>query len=66
MFTTDAVFHWLTSLLKPELKSKSWYMLLTPAVFQSPIGPYVVAAVAGLVVHALTAVATLSFVMHTP
>jgi hypothetical protein len=39
-------------------------MLVTAAVFQFPIGPYVVAAVVGLVTHAVTAAPMLAFVMH--
>jgi hypothetical protein len=41
-------------------------MLVTAAVFHSPMLPYVllVAAVLGLVTHAVTAVAMLLFVMH--
>ena len=39
-------------------------MLVTAAVCQYPIGPYVVAAVVGPVIHAVTAAAMLAFVMH--
>ena len=39
-------------------------MLVTAAVFQYPIGPYVAAAVVGPVTHAVTAAAMLAFVMH--
>ena len=39
-------------------------MLLTAAVFQSPMLPYVVAALAGSVTQRVTAVAMLLFVMH--
>ena len=39
-------------------------MLVTAAVFQSAMLPYVAAAVAGLVAHAVAAVPTLLFVMH--
>jgi hypothetical protein len=38
-------------------------MLVTAAVFQSAIGPYVVVAVAGLVSQAVAAVLMLVFVM---
>ena len=38
-------------------------MLVTAAVFQSPIGPYVVVAVLGLVTHAVTAVRMFASVM---
>jgi hypothetical protein len=38
-------------------------MLLTAAVFQSAMLPYVVAAVVGFVTHAVTAVAMFAFVM---
>ena len=38
-------------------------MLVTAAVFQPAIGPYVVVAVVGLVTHAVTAVPMLPFVM---
>jgi hypothetical protein len=39
-------------------------MLLTAAVSQSPMLPYVVAAVSGLVTHAVTAVPMFDCVMH--
>ena len=39
-------------------------MLVTAAVFQYPIGPYVAAAAVGPVTHAVTAAAMLAFVMH--
>ncbi len=38
-------------------------MLVTAAVFQSAIGPYVVVAVTGLVSHAVTAVKMFVLVM---
>ena len=38
--------------------------MLTAAVFQSEIGPYVVVAVAGEVVHKSRAAAILAFVMQ--
>ncbi len=38
-------------------------MLVTAAVFQSAIGPYVVVAVVGLVSHAITAVFKFPLVM---
>jgi hypothetical protein len=39
-------------------------MLLTPLTSQSPMLPYVVVAVAELVIHAVTAVPMLPLVMH--
>jgi hypothetical protein len=39
-------------------------MLVTAMVFQYPIGPYVVAAVLGVVTHAVAAVAMFAFAMH--
>jgi hypothetical protein len=39
-------------------------MLLTPYVSQSPIGPYVVVAVPGLVIHKLAAATMLLSVRH--
>jgi hypothetical protein len=39
-------------------------MLVTADVSQYPIGPYVVAAVVGLVTHAVTAAPMFAFVMH--
>ena len=39
-------------------------MLVTDAVFQPTMLPYVVVAVVGLVIHAVTAVPMLPLVMH--
>jgi hypothetical protein len=64
MLDTLATFHLLMSSLNVDLAEKSETMLVTAAVFQYPIGPYAVAAVLGLVTHAVTAVAMLAFVMH--
>jgi hypothetical protein len=63
MFETDATFHFETSSLNVGLLAKTDAMLVTAAVFQSPIGPYVVVAVLGLVIHAVTAVPMLPSVM---
>jgi hypothetical protein len=74
IFDTPTTFHLLMSALNLvrmvpgaahlSLLAKSEAMLLTAAVFQSPMLPYVAAAVVGLASHAVTAVATLPFVMH--
>jgi hypothetical protein len=64
MLVADAVFHALMLLLKVPLDKKSADMLVTRLVSQSPIGPYVVVAVVGLVTHAVTAVPMLPSVMH--
>ncbi len=60
---TLATFHLLMSplnVLKPLNRSA---MLVTAAVFQSAIGPYVVVAVVGLVPHAVAAVLMFVLVM---
>jgi len=71
---TDTTFHLLMSALNLvwlvpgaahlSLVAKSEAMLLTAAVFQSPMLPYVVLAHASSVTHEVAAVPTLPFVMH--
>jgi hypothetical protein len=61
---TDATFHFDTSALNAGLLANSDAMLVTAAVFQYAIGPYVAAAVVGLVAHAVTAVPMLPSVRH--
>jgi hypothetical protein len=63
-FDTDATFHLLMSALNVGLEEKSEAMLVTAAVFHSTMLPYVVDAVGRLVVHAVTAMPMLPFVMH--
>jgi hypothetical protein len=67
MLDTLATFHLLMSPLnvgREVLDGKnSWYMLVTPAVFHSAMLPYVVAAVLGLVIHAVAAEPMLLWVM---
>jgi hypothetical protein len=64
MLDTDATFHLLMSSLNVGLLANSEAMLLTAAVFQPAMSPYVVAAVPGLVTHAVTAVPMFDCVMH--
>ena len=59
-----AVFHLLMSSLKVGLLAKTEAMLVTAAVFQYPIGPYVLAAVVELVIHAVTAAPMFASMMH--
>ena len=61
MFVTLATFHLLMSALNVGLEEKSEAMLVTADVFHSTMLPYVVASPP---VHAVTAAATLPFVMH--
>ena len=61
-FDTDATFHLLMSALNVGLEEKSEAMLVTADVSQSAMLPYVVASPP---LHAVTAAATLPFVMHT-
>jgi hypothetical protein len=71
---TDTTFHLLMSALNLvwlvpgaahlSLLAKSEAMLLTAAVFQSPMLPYVVLAHASSVTQEVAAVPTLPFVMH--
>ena len=61
---TLAVFHFEMSLLNVGLLENSEAMLVTAAVFQLTMLPYVVVAVVGLVTHAVTAVPMLPSVMH--
>jgi hypothetical protein len=63
MFETLAVFHLPMSALKDGLREKTEAMLVTAAVFQSTMLPYAVAAVVGLVSHAMTATPMLHCVM---
>jgi hypothetical protein len=63
MFVTDATFHLLMSLLNVLLPLKSEPRLVTVAVSQSVIGPYVAAAAVGSHTHAVTATAMLAFVI---
>jgi hypothetical protein len=63
MFETDATFHEPMSALNVGMFAKSENMLLTALTSQSAMLPYVVAAVVGLVIHAVAAVAMLPFVM---
>ena len=61
-FDTDATFHLLMSALNVGLEEKSEAMLVTADVSQSAMLPYVIASPP---LHAVTAAATLPFVMHT-
>ena len=61
---TLATFHLLMSALNVGLPENTEFMLLTPYVSQSPIGPYVVVAVSGLVIHKLAAATMLLSVRH--
>ena len=63
MFDTDATFHFETSSLNAVAPLNRDDMLNTAAVFQSPIGPYVVAAVVASVTHAVAAAPMFAFVM---
>jgi hypothetical protein len=56
MVLTHATFHLEMSALNADLKANSLAMLPTAAVFQTPIGPYVLAAAVGLVSQFATAV----------
>ncbi len=64
MLDTLATFHLLMSLLNVGLLPKRPVMLVTADVSQSAIGPYVVAAVLGLVTHAVAAVPMLASMRH--
>jgi hypothetical protein len=72
MFDTPTTFHLLMSALNivwlvpggANLPAKSEAVLLTAAVFQSPMLPYVVAAHASSVNQEFAAVRMLPFVMH--
>jgi hypothetical protein len=66
MDDTDATFHLLMSALNADAIwiANSEAMLVTAAVFHSTMLPYVVDAVGRLVVHAVTAMPMLPFVMH--
>ena len=61
MFDTEATFHLLMSALNVGLLANTEAMLVTAAVFHSTMLPYVVASPP---IHAVTAAATLAFVMH--
>jgi hypothetical protein len=62
MLDTLATFHLLMSALNVGLSLNKDAMLVTAAVFQSAIGPYVVVAVVGLVSHAVAAVSMFALV----
>ena len=64
MFDTDAVFQFFMSALNVGWLLNSELMLVTAAVFQSPMFPYVVAEHAGSVTEVVTAAAMLASVMH--
>jgi hypothetical protein len=61
---TDATFHLLMSALNVGLAENTEFMVVTPYVSHSLIGPYVVVAVAGLVIHKLAAATMLVSVRH--
>jgi hypothetical protein len=61
ILATDATFHLLMSALNVGLLANNEAMLVTAAVFHSTMLPYVVASPP---IHAVTAAATLAFVMH--
>jgi hypothetical protein len=61
ILATNATFHLLMSALNVGLLANSEAMLVTAAVFHSTMLPYVVASPP---IHAVTAAATLAFVMH--
>ncbi len=61
---TDATFQLPMSSLNVGWLANTEAMLVTVAVFQYPMGPYVVAAVVGLVTHTVTAAPTLASVMR--
>ena len=63
MFETLAVFHFPMLLLNVGLLANNDAMLVTATVFQSPMLPYVVAAVVGLVSHRVTAAPMFASVM---
>jgi hypothetical protein len=65
LFIVDAlaVFHALMSSLNVVWLADSEAMLVTAAVFQPPMLPYVVVAELGLVIHVVTAVPIFVFVM---
>ena len=63
MLETLATFHLLMSALKVGFALNRFAMLVTAAVFQSAIGPYVVVALAGSVTHADTAVPMFALAM---
>jgi hypothetical protein len=64
MLVTDATFHLETSSLNVGWLLNSEHVLLTAAVFQSPMLPYVVVAHVGSVTQEVEAVAMLVSVMH--
>ena len=63
MLETLATFHLLMSALKVGFALNRFAMLVTAAVFQSAIGPYVVVAVTGSVSQAVAAVPMFALVM---
>jgi hypothetical protein len=60
---TDATFHLPMSALNVGWLANNWFMLLTAAVFQSAMLPYVETAAVGFIAHAVTAVPMFVFVM---
>jgi hypothetical protein len=64
IFATDATFQLPMSELNVGLKANNEPMLVTAAVFQSAMLPYVVAAVVGFVAHAVAAVPMLPSTRH--
>ncbi len=64
MLDIDATFHLEMSSLNAGLLANTEARLVTAAVFQYPIGPYVAAAVLGLVAHAVTAAPMLPSARH--
>jgi hypothetical protein len=63
MSVREATFHFETSALNVGLLAKTDAMLVTAAVFQSAMLPYVAAAVVGSVAHAVAAAPMFAFVM---
>ena len=63
MLVTEATFQLAMLSLNVVWPENSWYMLVTAAVFQPTMLPYVAVAVVGLVIHAVTAVPMLASVM---
>ncbi len=61
MLATDATFHLLMSALNVGLLANNSYMLVTAAVLQSAIGPYVMMSPT---IDLLTASLMLAFVMQ--
>ena len=64
MFDTDATFHAPMSTLNVGLLENSEAMVVTAAVFQPTMFPYVVVAVVGFAIHAVTAASMVASVMR--